>query len=56
MNQAKAIGVLTILFYLLAAATVALYFLFPENRMPMFYAGFGAIGVRLVTYLLRHFL
>lgn len=58
-NEQKQINkVLTILFYVLAAAAIVLYFITPDkgaDRLWM-YLGFGAIGVRLVTYMMRYLL
>ncbi len=48
--------VLTILFYLLAVAAVVLYFVTPDKsaeRLWM-YLGFGAIGVRLISYVMKY--
>ncbi|MEG1585267.1 MAG: hypothetical protein RR346_00165 [Bacteroidales bacterium] len=58
-NDQKQINtVLTIAFYLLAIAAVILYFITPDKsteRLWM-YLGFGAIGVRLITYLMKYLL
>ena len=54
MNRDKAIQLLTILFYVLALATVVVYLINPSNIRPMLYVGGSAIIVRLVTYLLRY--
>lgn len=56
MDQAKITRILTIVFYILTLGTFIAFFLFPDDRMPMIYLGFSAIGVRLITYFLRHFM
>ena len=48
--------VLKIVFYVLAAATVLLWF-FSEDKSSdrlWMYCGFGAIGARVVTYLMKY--
>ncbi len=50
--------VLTIVFYLLAAATIILWFVTEDkstDRLWM-YCGFGAIGTRIITYILKYLL
>ena len=57
-DQKQINTVLTIIFYLLAAAAVVLYFITPDrnaDRLWM-YLGFGALAARLVTYMLRFLL
>ena len=55
-NERKQINtVLTIIFYLLAVATLVLFYFTPDksvNRIWM-YCGFCALGVRIITYILR---
>ena len=58
-NDQKQINtVLTIAFYLLALAAIVLYFLTPDKGADKLwmYLGFGAIGVRLITYAMRYLL
>lgn len=55
-DQKQINTVLTILFYLLAVAAVVLYFITPDrsaDRLWM-YLGFSAIGVRLITYVMKY--
>lgn len=55
-DQKQINTVLTILFYLLAVVAVVLYFITPDksaDRLWM-YLGFGAIGVRLITYVMKY--
>ncbi|MDO5569907.1 MAG: hypothetical protein Q4F97_00390 [Bacteroidales bacterium] len=57
-EQRQISNILTVIFYLLALAAVVLYFITPDkaqDRLWM-YLGFGAIGVRLITYFLRYLL
>ncbi len=55
-NERKQIqSVLNILFYLLAAATLVIFYYTPDknaDRMWM-YCGFVAVGVRVITYIMR---
>lgn len=53
MDRQKISRILTLLFYLLAIGTILAYFLVPDKQV-MLYIGFSAIGVRLLTYLLRY--
>lgn len=55
MEQKKITGWLTLLFYILVGATLITYFVVPDKHV-MLYIGFGAIGVRLVTYFIRYFM
>ena len=60
MNQDKRNinTVLTIIFYLLAVAAVVLYFTTSDksaDRLWM-YLGFSAIGVRIITYIMKYLL
>lgn len=55
-DQKQINKVLTIVFYLLAAAAIVLYFITPDkgaDRLWM-YLGFGAIGVRLMSYIMKY--
>lgn len=56
-NDQKQINtVLTVLFYCLAIAAVILYFITPDKGADKLwmYLGFGAIGVRLITYVMKY--
>ncbi|MGL4292185.1 MAG: hypothetical protein ACRCSQ_01190 [Bacteroidales bacterium] len=58
-NDQKQINtVLTIAFYLLAIAAVVLYFITPDKGVDKLwmYLGFGAIGVRLISYMMKYLL
>ena len=50
--------VLTIIFYLLAVAAIVMYFITPDKTVDRLwmYLGFSAIGVRLVSYIMRYLL
>lgn len=50
--------VLTIIFYLLAAAAIVLWFITEDKQTDRLwmYCGFGAIGTRIITYILRFLL
>jgi hypothetical protein len=57
-DQKQINTVLTVIFYLLAAAAIVLYFITPDrnaDRLWM-YCGFGAIAARVVTYIMRYLL
>jgi hypothetical protein len=57
-EQRQINNVLTVIFYLLAIAAVVLYLVTPnkaQDRLWM-YLGFGAIGVRMITYFIRFLL
>ena len=51
----KLLKLLTILFLLLAVATIAIYFLYPEHRDWFYYCGGAAIFTRFVYYIIKHF-
>lgn len=54
-DQKQINTILTVVFYLLAAGAVLFYFITPDksaDRLWM-YLGFGAIGVRLITYVMK---
>lgn len=50
--------VLTIVFYLLAAATLVLWFVSEDKQTDKIwmYCGLGALGTRIITYVLRFLL
>ena len=55
MERKKIDTFLTIVFYILAVVAIVLYFTTADrtvDRMWMYF-GFGAIGVRLITYITR---
>lgn len=47
--------VLTVIFLILVIATFVAYFLIKETPVIFITIGFTAIGVRIITYLLKHF-
>lgn len=55
-DQKQINTILTIIFYLLTAAAVALYFFTPDRSANQLwiYIGFGAIGVRIITYIMKY--
>ena len=56
-NDQKQINtVLTIVFYVLADAAIVLWFITPDRNADKLwmYLGFGAIGVRIITYIMKY--
>lgn len=56
MNVEKINRILTILFYVLALATIATYFLIPDNKIIYLYCGGGALFIRFVQYIIKFFI
>lgn len=54
MDLNKFDKVLTLVFLVLAAAAVACYFLFNDDRTVFLYCGGAAVCVRLTQYLLKY--
>ncbi|MEG1543530.1 MAG: hypothetical protein RR382_03255 [Tannerellaceae bacterium] len=51
-RKSKADEILTLLFMLLAIATVVCYFAI-DNRLAFLYCGGAAVGLRLIQYIMR---
>ena len=56
MDPNKLNKVLTVLFLILAAAAIAMYFLFKDDRTLFLYCGGAAVCVRLTQYLMKFIL
>lgn len=55
MDKKKIVQILTLLFYILVISTATTYFVAPRSVW-FYYQGFGAVGVRLFTYIIRQIL
>ncbi len=55
MDKKLVLNVLTLLFYLLVAGTAITYFVAPTSIW-FYYQGFGAVAVRIFTYIIRQIL
>lgn len=53
--MSKLDSILTLMFYVLAIATVVLYFALPTHRLVFMICGFTAIALRVIQYIIRNF-
>ncbi|MDO4695889.1 hypothetical protein [Porphyromonas sp.] len=51
--MARFLQILTLLFLLLAVATVVVFFAVPESKTLFFVLGGTAVGIRLIYYFIR---
>ncbi|MDD6209133.1 MAG: hypothetical protein PUB21_00840 [Bacteroidales bacterium] len=56
MNIDKVNRIMTSLFYLLTLATIATYFMIPENKSVYLYCGGSALFIRFVQYIIKYFI
>lgn len=55
MDKKIVLNVLTIVFYLLVLSTAITYFIAPTSIW-FYYQGFGAVAIRIFTYIIRQIL